>query len=155
MFTIDWKLDSTNPDIGYGYVNGRKVVTVTQFELEGQKLVKATSYLEGVNDQVGAVERIEEFKNRIQALVNQYDTIEPAQLAAMGSHLRIEDLDRVKGLIKVKKLAELAGLSSATIAQKLGRGTQLTVVESEQMTKVLRDHGVVVTRSQVNKGISE
>lgn len=61
-------------------------------------------------------------------------------------HLRIEDLERTKGLIKVKKLAELAGLSASSIAQKVGRGTQLTIDESEAMTNVLRDLGVVIER---------
>jgi len=61
-------------------------------------------------------------------------------------HLRIEDLDRTKGLIKIKKLAELAGLSASSIAQKVGRGTQLTIDESEAMTNVLRSMGVVIER---------
>ncbi len=61
-------------------------------------------------------------------------------------HLRVEDLDRVKGLVKIKKLAELAGLSASAIAQKVGRGTQLTIDESEAMTKVFRDLGVVIER---------
>ena len=63
---------------------------------------------------------------------------------ARGLNLRIEDLDRVKGLVKVKKLAELAGLSASSIAQKVGRSTQLTIDESEAMTRVLREMGVVI-----------
>ncbi len=61
--------------------------------------------------------------------------------------MRIEDLFRVRGLVKIKKLAELAGLSATSIASKVSRNTQLTVDESEAMTKVLREHGVVIERA--------
>lgn len=61
-------------------------------------------------------------------------------------YIRISDLDRVKHIVKIKKLAELAGLHPATIAQKLGRGTELTVTESEAMTKVMVETGVIVER---------
>lgn len=61
-------------------------------------------------------------------------------------HLRVEDLDRVKTVIKIKKLAELAGLSPSAIAQKIGRGTQLSIDESESMTRVLRELGIVIER---------
>jgi len=70
----------------------------------------------------------------------------PAHRYASMFHLRIEDLDRTKGLIKIKKLAELAGLSASSIAQKVGRGTQLTIDESEAMTNVLHGLGVVIER---------
>jgi hypothetical protein len=63
---------------------------------------------------------------------------------AGSTNLRIADLDRVKHLVKVKKLAELADLNASTIAQKVSRGTELTVAESEAMTKVLTDVGLIV-----------
>lgn len=67
-------------------------------------------------------------------------------LTAKPVYLRIEDLDRVKGLVKVKKLAELGGLSASAIAQKVSRKTQLTIDESEAMTRVLREIGIVIER---------
>jgi len=140
--TIKWQISTTHPDIGFGFVNGRKVVTMTQFELDGRQFVKATSYLEALNDLVRPQSEIEDFKAHIQDLVSQYETLEPNELAARSGYLRVEDLDRVKGLLKIKKLAELAGLSASAIAQKVGRGTQLTVTESEAMTKVLADVGM-------------
>jgi hypothetical protein len=37
-------------------------------------------------------------------------------------------------------------LNPASIAQKLGRGTELTITESEAMTKVMVENGVIVER---------
>jgi hypothetical protein len=92
-----------------------------------------------------------------------YSTIEEAQVHAENAwtdllhtpkehryagvfNLRISDLDRVKGLVKIKKLAELGGLSASAIAQKVTRKTQLTIDESEAMTRVLHEFGIVIER---------
>lgn len=74
--------------------------------------------------------------------------IDPDKNAHMSTaeNIRTADLDRVKHLVKLKKLAELAGLNPASIAQKVGRGTELTVSESEAMTKVMVEAGVIVER---------
>jgi predicted RNase H-like HicB family nuclease len=47
-------------------------------------------------------------------------------------------------LIKISKLAELAGIPTQTLASKLKRGTELNVGESRKIARTLKNHGLVI-----------
>jgi hypothetical protein len=70
----------------------------------------------------------------------------PAHRYVGPTMLRVEDLDRVKHIIKIKAVAEMAGLAPSSLASKVSRLTQLTIDESEALSRVLFDAGVVIER---------
>ena len=48
-------------------------------------------------------------------------------------------------VIKISKIAELAGIPVQTLASKVNRGTELNVGESRKIARVLRSHGLTIS----------
>jgi len=48
-------------------------------------------------------------------------------------------------VIKMSKLAELAGIPVQTLASKVNRGTELNVGESRKIARVLKSHGLTIS----------
>ena len=62
---------------------------------------------------------------------------------ASGS-ISVEKLSELSELVKVSRLAELAGIPGQTLAAKLKRRTPFSVGESRKISRALRDHGLAV-----------
>ncbi len=58
--------------------------------------------------------------------------------------ISVERLSELSELVKVSRLAELAGIPGQTLATKLKRGTPLSVAEARRLSRALRDHGLAV-----------
>jgi predicted RNase H-like HicB family nuclease len=58
--------------------------------------------------------------------------------------LSVEKLSGVAGLVKMSRLAKLAGIPGQTLATKLRRHTPLSVTEARRISRALRDHGLAV-----------
>jgi len=58
--------------------------------------------------------------------------------------ISVEKLSGLSDLVKVARLAELAGIPGQTLATKLKRGTPFSVGESRRIYRALRDHGLAV-----------
>ena len=55
-----------------------------------------------------------------------------------------EKLAELSELVKVSRLAELAGIPGQTLATKLKRGTPFSVAEARKISRALRAHGLAV-----------
>ena len=143
MSHIKWMFHPTIERRLVAEVNGAHFAWIQELDWGGHVDYVVKSYVSKLNDvRFATVEAARAWVEQ------QVDTINPDKNEHMATaeFVRITDLDRVKHLVKIKKLAELAGLNPASIAQKLGRGTELTVTESEAMTKVMVDAGVIIER---------
>jgi predicted RNase H-like HicB family nuclease len=58
--------------------------------------------------------------------------------------ISVERLSGVAGLVKVSRLAKLAGIPGQTLATKLKRRTPFSVTEARRISRALRDHGLAV-----------
>jgi len=56
----------------------------------------------------------------------------------------VEQLSELAELVKVSRLAELAGIPGQTLAAKLKRRTPFSPGESRKLSRVLRDRGLAV-----------
>ena len=54
-------------------------------------------------------------------------------------------------VIKISKLAELAGIPVQTLASKLKRGTELNVGESRKIVRALEKHGLAIRKPTAAK----
>lgn len=143
MSHINWMFHPSIDGRLVAEVNGTHLAWIQELNWGGHTDYAVKSYVSKLNDvRFATVEAAKEW------IEKQADTINPdkSEHKATAEYVRIADLDRVKHIVKIKKLAELAGLHPATIAQKLGRGTELTVTESEAMTKVMVEAGVIIER---------
>ena len=59
--------------------------------------------------------------------------------------ISVEKLSELSELVKVSRLAELAGIPGQTLATKLKRGTPFSVAEARKISQTLREHGLAVT----------
>jgi predicted RNase H-like HicB family nuclease len=59
--------------------------------------------------------------------------------------ISVEKLSELSELVKVSRLAELAGIPGQTLATKLKRGTPFSVAEARKISRTLREHGLAVT----------
>lgn len=143
MSHINWMFHPSIEGRLVAEVDGTHLAWIQELNWGGHVDYAVKSYVRKLNDVRFAT--VEAAKDWIE---KQVETINPDknEHKATAEYIRISDLDRVKHIVKIKKLAELAGLHPATIAQKLGRGTELTVTESEAMTKVMVETGVIVER---------
>ena len=62
----------------------------------------------------------------------------------LSGPISVEKLSELSTLVKVSRLAELAGIPGQTLATKLKRGTPFSVAESRQLARTLREHGRAV-----------
>lgn len=58
--------------------------------------------------------------------------------------ISVEQLSELSGLVKISRLAELAGIPGQTLATKLRRGTPFSVAEARKISRALRAHGLAV-----------
>jgi len=58
--------------------------------------------------------------------------------------ISVKKLAALSDIVKVSRLAELAGISGQTLATKLKRGTEFKVGESRRIARALKEHGLVV-----------
>ena len=61
-----------------------------------------------------------------------------------GKLISVEKLFELSELVKVSRLAELAGIPGQTLATKLKRRTPFSVGESRKLSRALREHGLAV-----------
>jgi predicted RNase H-like HicB family nuclease len=54
-------------------------------------------------------------------------------------------------VIKISRLAELAGIPVQTLASKLKRGTELNVGESRKIARALKNHGLAIGKPPTAK----
>ena len=52
-------------------------------------------------------------------------------------------------LVKVSKVAELAGIPVQTLATKVRRGTELSIGESRKIARALKEHGVQISSGTI------
>lgn len=124
-------------------INGTHAAWIQTLDWGGHTDYVVRSYISRLNNV--RFESDTAAKDWVEGQIGNIDPDKDQHQAPAG-YIRITDLDRVKHLVKIKKLAELAGLNAASIAQKVGRGTELSVTESEAMAKVLIETGVIVER---------
>ncbi len=53
--------------------------------------------------------------------------------------LNIQKLKKLQKIIKISSICEIAGINSNTIRTKINNQTELTIKESELLTKVIKD----------------
>jgi len=61
----------------------------------------------------------------------------------------VAQLSDASAVVKVSKVAELAGINVQTLAAKVKRGTEFSVSESQEIAKALASHGVVIVSGTV------
>jgi predicted RNase H-like HicB family nuclease len=61
-----------------------------------------------------------------------------------GKSISVETLSGLAELVKISRLAELAGIPGQTLATKLKRRTPFSVGESRKLSRALREHGLAV-----------
>ncbi len=61
-----------------------------------------------------------------------------------GKSISVETLSDLSELVKMSRLAVLAGIPGQTLATKLKRRTPFSVGESNKISRALRDHGLAV-----------
>jgi predicted RNase H-like HicB family nuclease len=54
-------------------------------------------------------------------------------------------LAEASDVIKISRVAELAGIPVQTLASKIKRGTELAVGESRKIARVLKNHGLTIS----------
>jgi hypothetical protein len=143
MSRINWMFHPNIEGRLVAEVDGTHLAWIQELNWGGHVDYVVKSYVNKLNDvRFATVEAAREW------VEHQVGTVNPdkSEHKATAEYVRISDLDRVKHIVKIKKLAELAGLNPASIAQKLGRGTELTVTESEALTKIMVDTGVIIER---------
>ena len=64
---------------------------------------------------------------------------------SLSGPISVEKLSELSELVKVSRLAELAGIPGQTLATKLKRGTPFSTAEAKRISRALREHGLVVT----------
>ena len=60
--------------------------------------------------------------------------------------ISVQKLSALSEIVKVSRLAKLAGISGQTLATKIKRGTELKVGESRKIARALRECGLVLNR---------
>ena len=68
----------------------------------------------------------------------------PVPAPEPGQSISVEKLSELSGLVKVSRLAELAGIPGPTLAAKLKRRTPFSPGESRRISRALRDNGLAV-----------
>ena len=68
----------------------------------------------------------------------------PAPNPSHSKSISVQQLAELSDLVKVSRLAALAGIPGQTLAAKLKRGTPFSVGESRSLSRALRDHGLAV-----------
>jgi len=63
-----------------------------------------------------------------------------------SNSISVETLSGLSELVKMSRLAVLAGIPGQTLATKLKRRTPFSVGESNRISRALRDHGLAVRR---------
>jgi predicted RNase H-like HicB family nuclease len=58
--------------------------------------------------------------------------------------ISVQKLSVLSDIVKVSRLAKLAGISGQTLATKLKRGTEFKVGEARKLAQALRDHGLAI-----------
>lgn len=58
--------------------------------------------------------------------------------------LSVQQLAGLSDLVKISKLAELAGIPGQTLATKLKRRTPFSIGESRSLSRALKEHGLAV-----------
>jgi predicted RNase H-like HicB family nuclease len=61
-----------------------------------------------------------------------------------GKSISVETLFELSELVKISRLAVLAGIPSQTLASKLKRLTPFSAGESQKISRALKDHGLAV-----------
>ena len=69
-------------------------------------------------------------------------------LSLPGPHpelpISVQKLSVLSDIVKVSRLAKLAGISGQTLATKMKRGTEFKIGESRKIARALREHGLVI-----------
>jgi predicted RNase H-like HicB family nuclease len=61
-----------------------------------------------------------------------------------SASISVEKLADLSELVKVSRLAELAGIPGQTLATKLKRRTPFSVAEARKISRALKEHGLAV-----------
>jgi len=63
---------------------------------------------------------------------------------SLSGSISVEKLSELSDLVKVSRLAELAGIPGQTLATKLKRRTPFSATESRRLSRTLKAHGLAV-----------
>jgi len=58
--------------------------------------------------------------------------------------ISVQELSALSEIVKVSRLAELAGISGQTLATKLKRGTEFKIGEARKIARALKEHGLAI-----------
>ena len=58
--------------------------------------------------------------------------------------ISVQRLSELSDIVKVSRLAELAGISGQTLATKLKRHTEFKISEARKIARALREHGLAL-----------
>lgn len=63
--------------------------------------------------------------------------------------ISVQQLSALSDLVKISRLAELAGISGQTLATKIKRGTEFKASEARKITRALKKHGLVISQKSI------
>jgi len=58
--------------------------------------------------------------------------------------ISVKRLSALSDIVKVSRLAKLAGISGQTLATKMKRGTEFKIGESRKIARALREYGLLL-----------
>jgi len=69
--------------------------------------------------------------------------------------ISVRELSTLAPIIKISRLAEIAGIPGQTLATKLKRGTELNLVESKKIVRALGGYGISLAQNFGSKASSK
>ena len=90
----------------------------------------------------GAMTNLEETFAVLKEAYNEEALVLPEPSPALP--ISVAKLTVLSDIVKIARLAELAGIPGQTLATKLKRRTQFSVGESRKLSRVFREHGLAV-----------
>lgn len=151
MQTITWIQHPTIPNRIVATNGDHHIAWITEVNIgSDRRLYHLKSYIPELNGGT-PFSSLEEAKAAVaQYLRNAEIVTDASAIKAPMGYLRIADLERVRKYIKIKSIAERAGLDPQSIGTKLARGTELSVAESEAIMQALIEEGITIARSSVH-----
>jgi predicted RNase H-like HicB family nuclease len=64
--------------------------------------------------------------------------------------ISVQELSALTDIVKISRLAELAGISGQTLATKLKRRTEFSVSEARKIARALKDYGLTLKRDETS-----
>jgi predicted RNase H-like HicB family nuclease len=68
--------------------------------------------------------------------------------------ISIRELSALSDVVKISRLAELAGIPGQTLATKLKRGTEFDVGESRRIARILDERGLTLSISNLGRNVA-